>query len=141
MIRSFIIVSVISFIYIQVNCQSRTDELPDNIKNALESIIESSKDEINIEQLSQELFELIETPIILDNCTLEELQSIPVLNPFQAKTLYLYILEHGRVYSLFELVHLYGFNKKTVQLLSTFVRVSSTRNTLNTANHQIKQNL
>jgi hypothetical protein len=96
-----------------------------NISNIITSIAEElaagENDAEAVETYIERLQELSENPVRINSSGEEEITRLFFLSDFQVKALADYIHSSGKVLSLFELANIPGFDKETVELLSSFV--------------------
>jgi hypothetical protein len=98
-------------------------------ENNLSQIITSFAEELAAEENDPEavatyvdrLQELSENPVSINSSGEEELTRLFFLSDFQVKALADYIHSSGKVLTKFELVNIPGFDKETVELLSSFI--------------------
>ncbi|MBK7131745.1 MAG: hypothetical protein IPH69_02670 [Bacteroidales bacterium] len=96
-----------------------------NLSQIITSIAEElAADENDPEAVAtyvERLQELADEPVRINSSGEEELSRLFFLSDFQVKALADYIHSSGKVLSLFELANIPGFNKETVELLSSFI--------------------
>jgi hypothetical protein len=96
-----------------------------NISNIITSIAEElaagENDAEAVETYIERLQELSENPVRINSSDEEELSRLFFLTDFQMKALADYIHSSGKVFSTFELTNIPGFDKETVELLSSFI--------------------
>lgn len=93
----------------------------------LQTFIESSfnlqEEALNYEDLYENLLLLYETPIEINQASSEELQSLYILSPKQITALQNYILENGKLISVYELQYIKEFDYNTVNKLLPFITI------------------
>ena len=73
--------------------------------------------------LMEEIADRTLHPVNLNEASMAELESIPLLSPDQAFHLQEYILQHGTVLSIYELSKIKGFDSLLVQKIEPFIVV------------------
>ncbi len=97
-------------------------------ENLAESIAERSNRQYDYTSLIEQLENLIENPVAINSADLQDLEKLAMLNDFQVKSLYSYIIETGQIISLYELQFVYGFDRSIVELLTPFITIEDQNN-------------
>lgn len=92
------------------------------VADIIEELSSKSDNEIDFTSISEDLYSLIEEPIYLNSCSVEDLSRLIFLSDFQVQSLWDYIQVNKPVINLFELQLVYGFEKSDVLKLSPFIR-------------------
>lgn len=79
------------------------------------------KPSINIQDQIEIISYYLEHPLNLNQANKEQLEELGLLTPFQIASLLDYRKEFGEIISFFELNYIYGFNRQSIELLSTLV--------------------
>ena len=105
--------------------QEETDPIKQNIiEQRIEVIAEQFEDEeIDFTTLFDELSYYFDNPLNVNEATQEELKSQFLLTDRQILDLLLHRKYYGRVYTLYELMYLPGFDKATIDFVSPFITV------------------
>ncbi len=74
--------------------------------------------------LAEEIADRTLHPVNLNEATMAELESIPMLSPEQVFHLQEYILQHGTIFSIYELSKIKGFDSLQVQKIEPFVSIT-----------------
>tara|TARA_R110002050_G_scaffold290260_3_gene443839 strand:+ start:4789 stop:6867 length:2079 start_codon:yes stop_codon:yes gene_type:complete len=79
---------------------------------------------IDFSNLIEILTDYFDHPLNINTATLEELESLNLLSPFQMRTLLNYRIKKGDFITIYELRNLYGFDLITIQNIIPFVEVT-----------------
>ncbi len=96
-------------------------EIPDVIEQSIEKIAESTENDIDFSDLADDLEQLKNRPINLNNTNPEQLSRITFLSDRQINNLILYQLEYGKIFTLFELQAIEGFDSATILKMAPFI--------------------
>ena len=91
----------------------------------IEELFNLQDEDINYEDLYETLLTLYQNPLNLNTANTYELQSLYILSSVQIKNLQNYILEKGKLITLYELQVIEGFDFATIERLKPFVTVDS----------------
>jgi len=94
------------------------------ISEIIEEISSKSDNEIDFTPIIEDLMDLLENPLNLNRCSLEDLSRLVFLSDFQTKSLWDYIHANGPMLSIYELQLVYGFEKKDIVQIAPFIRLS-----------------
>lgn len=95
------------------------------IEQLIEAYAENAETEIDYTILVDELNAFFEEPLNLNAATREDLYRLLILNDEQINELLAYRKRYGNLLSLYELQHIYGWDERTIFLLSPFVTTRS----------------
>ncbi len=105
-------------------CYSQDDDIVQNIVGRMVEIwAENEIPEEEIEQMSEELFSLSESPISLNDVNLTPLVDVHLLTEYQIAVIKKYIRQHGYIQTIWELSMMPEFTSEDLKLLSPFVSV------------------
>ena len=91
----------------------------------IEELFNLQDEDINYEDLYETLLTLYQNPLNLNTANTYELQSLYILSSVQIQNLQNYILEKGKLITLYELQVIEGFDFATIERLKPFVTVDS----------------
>lgn len=100
---------------------SQEMKLSEIITSIAEELAADENDTEAVETYIERLQELSEDPVRINSSGEEEISRLFFLSDFQVKALADYVHSSGKVLSLFELANIPGFDKETVELLSSFI--------------------
>ncbi len=98
----------------QVNTQQLFAEI-------IEEMSAKSENDIDFTPIIEDLTNLLDNPININQCSLDDLSKLVFLSDFQVKGLWDYIREKGPILSIYELQMVYGFEKDDVERLAPFI--------------------
>lgn len=96
------------------------------IENFIEEVTASTDQELDYTTIYDDLNFYLDNPINLNEATLAELEKLYILSEYQMKSLIHYRDNYGQFFSLYELIHVGGFNADLVRLIQPFVKVEKT---------------
>ncbi|HCT31452.1 MAG TPA: hypothetical protein DIW31_12175 [Bacteroidales bacterium] len=91
------------------------------IAEIIEEMSAKSENDIDFTPIIEDLTNLLENPININQCSLDDLSKLIFLSDFQIKGLWDYIQEKGPILSIYELQMVYGFEKGDIERLVPFV--------------------
>jgi len=100
---------------------SQEKNLSQIITSIAEDLAADENDPEAVATYIERLQELSEDPVRINSSGEEEISRLFFLSDFQVKALADYIHSSGKVLSLFELANIPGFDKETIELLSSFI--------------------
>jgi len=104
--------------------QDREQQALDLIEKRIEYLTQAYEEsELDFTTLFDDLYFLYENPLNLNVATREELESTYLLNDYQTTQLLLYRDKYGELKSKYELIHIPGFDKTTIDLIMPFVEI------------------
>jgi len=112
---------IVSFAGLPEVALSQEVNLSQIITSIAEELAADENDAEAVEIYIERLQELSEDPVRINSSGEEELSRLFFLSDFQVKALIDYVHSSGKVLSLFELANIPGFDKETVELLSSFI--------------------
>jgi hypothetical protein len=111
------------------------------VEAAIEMIAENAEDEeIDYTTLFDDLIFLLNRPINLNNCTKDDLSSLPILNEIQINNLLAHIEDNGKFITIYELQSIDGFDLKTINNILPFVKVTRDYEALNVNLKEVLKN-
>lgn len=102
--------------YITVNAHDAIEEL-------IAEIYINNTEDANYDEVYNDLYTLIHHPVNLNTANTLELEKLHVLTDFQIHALLSYRNKHKKIYSIYELNYVYGFDKVLVQLIEPFISI------------------
>jgi hypothetical protein len=103
-----------------VNAQEVSEEI---IENFIEEVTASTDQELDYTTIYEDLVYFLNNPLNLNEAELNELEKLYILSEYQMKSIIHHRETYGQFYTLFELIHLGGFNADIVRLIQPFVTV------------------
>lgn len=91
------------------------------ISDIIEEMSSKSENDIDFTPIVENLMELLENPLNLNQCSMDDLSKLVFLSDFQITGLWDYIQEKGPILSIYELQTLYGFEKEDIERIAPFV--------------------
>ncbi|MDR0667251.1 MAG: helix-hairpin-helix domain-containing protein [Prevotellaceae bacterium] len=110
--------------------QTPDDELPDLIRQLVETLAGSDEDadaDVDLQALYETCEALLEEPLNLNTATESDLQQLQLLTDFQIQSLLEYRTYYGKLYSVYELPLILGFNEEIAAQLAPFITVVAER--------------
>lgn len=98
----------------QVNTQQLIAEI-------IEEMSSKSENDIDFTPIIEDLTNLLDNPININECNLDDLSKLVFLSDFQIKGLWDYIHEKGPILSIYELQMVFGFEKDDIERLAPFI--------------------
>jgi len=95
-----------------------------DLESFIEELFNTQEIDINYEDFYESLLLLYQNPLNLNSTTAERLKNTYILSTRQIENLQKYILEKGKLITLFELQVIEGFDNETIQRLIPFVMVN-----------------
>jgi len=114
---------ILVFILLQMHLPGYAQSEDQFFQQKTEELSENSNFEIDFSDLSDELYELKENPIILNKTSAEELRKLPFLSEKQIGNLMLYKETYGEILSINELQAINGFDTTTIRQIRPFIKI------------------
>ncbi len=117
--RKLLFITVIIFPAIWAYAQDEQQ-----INNYIENIIEqtaSTSEDADLESIISDLEFLYQNPLNINSATADELEKLTILNDFQITSIIEYRRKMRQIVSIHELRYVYGFNDRTVDLITPFI--------------------
>lgn len=115
-------------------CFQQSLKAQDSIENAMMSMQEimteiasRSDDQMNMDELTENLINLVQNPIQINSATNDELGKLFWLSEFQIQNIRKYIVSNGTLASIYEIPYIEGFSETDAKMLSPFVMFEITR--------------
>jgi len=124
-------------------------QIEDGSTNTIETIIENIASnidgEIDYTTLYDQLIHIYNNPININTCSAKDLEKLYFINSFQIKQLIDYREKYGKIYSIYELQLIKGFNNDLIAKLIPFISVETVskkqnfnfKNTFKYGKHQL----
>jgi len=93
------------------------------IADIIEDLSANSENELDLTSIAEDLNRLVENPINLNSCNIDDLSMLSFLTDFQVQSLWEYIQANKPLLNLFELQLVYGFEKGDVFRLAHFIKI------------------
>ena len=121
------------------------DASTNTIETIIENIASNIDGEIDYTTLYDQLIYYYNNPININTCKAEDLEKLYFINNFQIKQLLDYRKKYGKIYSIYELQLIKGFNNDLIAKLIPFISVEtvnkkqnfSLKNTFKYGKHQL----
>lgn len=94
------------------------------LENSVETIAETTEEEVDYNTLIEGLVEYSERPINLNRTDADELSELGLLDAVTIANLIDHIEKHGKLISLHELQSINGFDLETIRKLSPYIKVA-----------------
>ncbi len=122
--RHIAIALLVVFLPHALAAQRPDRELPDVIRQAIESVATTAEDEdIDLQALYDTYESLLENPVDLNTATEADLQALQILTDFQIRSLLDYRKEYGALFTIHELPLIHGFSEELANQLYPFITV------------------
>jgi DNA uptake protein ComE-like DNA-binding protein len=109
---------------VKLQAQSKGELKTSVIQQRIEFIAEQTeRDDLDYTTLFDELAYYYENPLNINEASVDELQSLAVLTPFQAIALRNYIEQYGKLSTVYELRNIPELDAVTIQAVLPFIRV------------------
>lgn len=124
-----------------VNCFAQTDN--EIVNNYIERYIETSTDQIDIQQFASDILYFFDNPVNLNKASADDLFRAPFISNFQAIDILNHRKKFGDFLSIYELQVLESFTLQDIQTILPFVSITaatvpfSFRDVLQNGSHQI----
>jgi len=96
------------------------------IEKFIEEVTASTDLEIDYTDIYEDLNYYLYNPLNINEATIEELEKLYILSEYQMKGIIYYRETYGSFYTIYELIHLGGFNAGVVRLIQPFITVEKT---------------
>lgn len=93
------------------------------IENYIEEITASTDQELDYTQIYEDLTYYLDNPLNLNEATEDDLEKLYILTDYQIKGILFHREKYGNFLTVYELIHLGGFNQNIVKLIYPFIRV------------------
>lgn len=98
------------------------------ISEIIEEMSSKSENDIDFTPIVEDLMYLLDNPLNLNQCSLDDLSKLAFLSDFQIKSLWDYIQTNGPIRSIYELQTIYGFEKDDIIQMAPFISVADPSN-------------
>lgn len=127
MMKKVLITFVLLSALLSLNAQE--EKMKDDFVEQIEAIAERYESQVDMTDLAERLYDLLEKPVIINSGDPEEILRIPFINEIQAYNLAGYVVSYGDIFSLNELLAVDGFTKQNIKELKPFVSLESSSKT------------
>ncbi len=116
---------VFLFFSVEVFAQAPIRDLPDAVKQIIETIASQAAEEqeLDVQSLYDMYESLLENPIDLNTATEDDLRQLQLLTDFQIQSLLDYRKTSGSLFSIYEIPLIHGFNEEIFAQLQPFITV------------------
>jgi hypothetical protein len=125
--KSVILIFILSLITIYSIGQD--EKVSDIISSIAEELADDETDPEDVEIYTEKLFDLIEKPVRINSADETELSRLFFLTDFQVKALADYVHSTGKIFSLYEIAAVPGFNRDLVRIISPFLSIETEKTT------------
>lgn len=95
------------------------------ISDIIEDMSSKTDQEIDYTPIVEDLMYLLENPLNINQCSIEDLSKLAFLSDFQVKSLWDYIQTNGNVLSIYELQLVFGVEKADIQRIAPFIKLGN----------------
>lgn len=113
------------FLFSATQLYSQENSLSEIILSIAEDLASDESDPEAIASFIDRLHELAENPVNLNSADEEELSDLFFLSDFQIKALADYSHSSGKIYSVYEIANIPGFDKETAAMLLPFIKLET----------------
>jgi opacity protein-like surface antigen len=117
-----ILVSIL-FILNIASSQSQETKLSESIISIAEELASDDTDPEMVSLYIEKLYDLYETPVIINSADIDEISRLFFLSDFQVKVLADNIKSSGRIISVYEISNLPGFDRETAMMMNLFIKL------------------
>lgn len=110
---------------LSLNCQE--SQLSEKIKSITEDLADNDTDPEAGELLTEKLYELAEKPVSINSADESELSRLFFLTDFQVKALADYVRSSGKIYSVYEIAGIPGFDRELAGMIVPFITLEPGR--------------
>ncbi|PKP19343.1 MAG: hypothetical protein CVU05_11650 [Bacteroidetes bacterium HGW-Bacteroidetes-21] len=103
--------------------QETSSTSEDIIENFIEEVTASTDQELDYTSIYEDLNFYLSNPLNLNEATMGDLEKLYILTEYQMKNILYYRDQYGSFYTVYELVHLGGFNANLVKMILPFITV------------------
>ncbi|RPH27709.1 MAG: helix-hairpin-helix domain-containing protein [Bacteroidales bacterium] len=113
------------------------------ISEIIEELSSKSENDVDFTPIIEDLIYLLDNPLNLNQCSIDDLSRLVFLSDFQVKGLWDYVQEKGPILSIYELQTVYGIEKEDVERIAPFIVLAkpvdedNLKNLLAKGNHEI----
>ncbi|NMC38656.1 MAG: helix-hairpin-helix domain-containing protein [Bacteroidales bacterium] len=108
-----------------INTRCQEENLSESIASFAEELAENETDPEAVAAYIEKLHELTENPVALNSADETELSRLFFLTGFQIRALAEYIHSTGRIFSVYEIVNVPGFDRELASLIIPFISLES----------------
>ena len=102
------------------------DKIASIVDEAVEQIVAESDEEVDVQMLTESLYDMLENPVHINTADFRELTKIPFVSEPLAYQLIRYRNKYGILQSLYELQAISGFYPALIQKISPFITLEIT---------------
>ena len=132
--------TVFLLIIIPLNSFGQDEKVSEIISSIAEELADDETDPEAVEDYIEKLNDLTDNPVRINSADETELSRLFFLTDFQIKALADYIHSSGRVFSLYEIVNIPGFNRELTGMILPFITLDEGKNS-HTDSVRLKNNL
>jgi hypothetical protein len=115
----------ICLLVVYVRSYGQGSDLTEVISSVIEELADDDTNPEAAAIYAEKLFDLAENPVSINSADESELSRLFFLTDFQIKALQDYILTSGRIYSIYEIASVPGFDSQLVRMISNFVNLNT----------------
>lgn len=112
-------------IFFTLDSAGQEEKISDIISTIAEELADDDNDPEAVAIYSEQLYDLAEKPVRINSADESELSRLFFLTDFQVKALADYIHSTGKIFSLYEIASVPGFDRELVQMISPFLVLDS----------------
>ncbi len=114
---------------LRVSSQNTQTDPQQLIAEIIEEMSSKSENDIDFTPIVEDLMYLLENPLNINQCSIEDLSKLLFLSDFQIKSLWDYLQSNGQILSIYELQLVYGFDKSDINRIKPFIKIANTSGT------------
>jgi len=124
--RIHIYCGILFLLLTSTSIAQKNEKYPDIDINVIEDILQGNEelDVSNLFFVYESLQAFARSPLNLNKATITDLEDIFLLTPYQIQEFFIYKKKAGELISIYELQAIPGFDLKTIQAITPFVKVS-----------------
>lgn len=104
------------------------------ISEIIEEMSSKSENDIDFTPIVEDLTNLLENPLNINQCSIDDLSRLAFLSDFQIKGLWDYIQTNGPILSIYEIQLVYGFDRSDIERMAPFIKLNKPSDDLNLKN-------
>ncbi len=121
----FILCMCLLFVLSKNSTAQSGSEIAYSLDQVIEILVEETEEDIDVENLTEELYAAASSPINLNGSNLNKLAELQIINQSQLKNLERYIRRNKQIRSLYELQLIEGLQMNDIKKLLPFVTIGT----------------
>jgi hypothetical protein len=116
-----IIYCILGFLLMNFRASGQDEKVSEIISSIAEELADDETDPEAVAIYTEKLYDLIEKPVRINSADESELSRLFFLTDFQVKALADYIHSSGKIFTLYEIATVPGFDRELAQMISPFL--------------------